>query len=314
MAFIDPGVINIAILGIGLGMVSKKQSEGVLSGLFKSKGDFLTAGEDLRDFVRTHLAPRYGAHAVGQDVAAKQYGPLSSAAVQALLGRATAAGMTISGNNPWTVDAHRHGVSFQVAWDPATGLVTATVTSKNIYVPYGSIWEQVDGLVPAAMAAHSTQGAYDVPEDVHQDERVEAAQRMLNELYGRRPGAPLCLDETGVLDGLTRQAVRSFQLESGVGPCDGTPTEETLIALAGECDNKRQVLAGAWLVGQAPPPPPPEPDWSALARGCPKGTWYDPLENVCKPKAPLPPPQPSHGMPLPAVPYAPIPTASPQGS
>ena len=153
-----------------------------------------------------------------------------------------------------------------------------------------------------------TSGAYDFVDDVHADGRTERCQQLLNDLRGCRPGDALFLEESGVLDVPTRQAVRNFQFEAGVGPCDGTPTDDTLAALEVEMGHKRDVFLGRHMVGQTSLQP--EPDFGPLSRGCPTGTWFDPFTGTCRQaSAPLPPrPQP---MPLPQPQPTPMPLPGP---
>ena len=260
----------------------------------------------------------------------KQYGPMSQTAVAALIARASGAGLGVSGSNPWFVDAHDHGVKLRIDWDPANQIATVTVTDKYIYVPTSQIWQRIDPLISDSMATystgapsahdnlhafiswrlaprygmHMTSGPYDIVDDYHRDERIEAAQAYLNELRGARPGDPMYLAETGVLDGATRAAVRNFQFEAGVGPCDGTPTMDTLLALQAEARNKRDILAGSFFAGQSSIQPPP--DWDQ--HGCPQGSWFDPFSGHCRLIAP--PPLPPKPQPMPGPP-APMPLPTP---
>jgi hypothetical protein len=71
--FADPRIINIALLGMGIGYVAAKQNKGLLSNIL-TKGEFAgdmtgqifiqdspeQARGDLLSFVHYHLAPRYG--------------------------------------------------------------------------------------------------------------------------------------------------------------------------------------------------------------------------------------------------------------
>lgn len=78
----------------------------------------------------------------------KTFGPYSQAAADALLANVRGAGMTVTGNNPWAIDANRHGITLE-ATRGSDGVVTVTVKSKNIYVSYDAIWNKVAPLMPS---------------------------------------------------------------------------------------------------------------------------------------------------------------------
>jgi hypothetical protein len=136
--FSDPRVVNLFLLGAGLGHVAAAQAAAA------------PAPKAAAARPASHQAR--GEFFVGQDSPVKQYGPMAISGVQALAQRAAAAGMRISGNNPWSIDTKHYGVKFDVSWDPSTQLVTVTVIDKDIYVPYGKIWDQVDALLAPAGA------------------------------------------------------------------------------------------------------------------------------------------------------------------
>lgn len=134
------------------------------------------------------------------------------------------------------------------------------------------------------------------------DPMVVAAQMLLNELWGFVKGGVGYLAPTGVLTPATKQLLASFQQSYNVGPGDGMPGLATIAALEKAVDEKRELLLhasasqgssaastaarGMFHVGAD------EPDYSALSRGCPRGTWWDSLRGKCRPIAPLYPPMP----------------------
>ncbi len=266
--FADPRIINLGLLGMGFGQIAKKQGYSSFAPS-KSSGSVSQAAPSRARGHATH------GEFVGQDSSSKQYGPMSQTAISSLLARAQAAGLAVSGSNPWTIDTHEHGVKLSVSWDPASGTTIVSVTDKYPYVSNAQIWERIDALAGASMThvtgamlspkdkldafvqfrlvprytKHATSGPYDIADDIHQDERIEVAQGLLNQLRGAKPGDVLFLSSTGILDAPTREAVRSFQFEAGVGSYDGMPTTETLLALEAEVQRKADILAGAYLTG-----------------------------------------------------------------
>lgn len=72
--FADPRIINIALLGMGIGHLTQAQQKSPISrifphaahGEFAALGDGRTAKDDLRDFIQHELLPRYAVEHVGQ--------------------------------------------------------------------------------------------------------------------------------------------------------------------------------------------------------------------------------------------------------
>lgn len=75
------------------------------------------------------------------------YGPFSTAKIDAMLQTLRAKGFGVSGDNPWVINTHNHGVILQGSWDPSSGMLTVIVTAKAWYVPCSKIWETVDPLL-----------------------------------------------------------------------------------------------------------------------------------------------------------------------
>lgn len=64
-------------------------------------------------------------------------------------------GATISGNNPWNVDLHSHGVKLQGSWNSAGNTMTIAVTDKSWYVPCSAIWSKIDELMSHISSVNS---------------------------------------------------------------------------------------------------------------------------------------------------------------
>ena len=89
-------------------------------------------------------------HVVSGSGASKAYGPYEASTVNNLLQQLPAAGMSVSGGNPYEIDTHSHGVTLEASWDGQ--YVHVTITGKNFYVSQGQVWDKLDGLMPQANA------------------------------------------------------------------------------------------------------------------------------------------------------------------
>ena len=78
---------------------------------------------------------------------AHHYGNIDQAKVEAIISKLKATGSTVTGNNPWNVDTHNHGVKLQGTWDKASSTLTVIVTDKDWYVPCSKIWDTIDPLI-----------------------------------------------------------------------------------------------------------------------------------------------------------------------
>jgi hypothetical protein len=87
----------------------------------------------------------------GSSGASKVYGPYQDATIQQLLSQLPGVGMSISGQNPYDIDTHSHGVTLQATHN-GNGTVTVSITGKNFYVSQGQVWGKLDGLMPNADA------------------------------------------------------------------------------------------------------------------------------------------------------------------
>jgi len=75
------------------------------------------------------------------------YGNITKTKIDSILDQLKKNGATITGNNPWTVDIHQHGIILQGTWDEKTSTLTIIVTNKNWYVPCQKIWDTIDPLI-----------------------------------------------------------------------------------------------------------------------------------------------------------------------
>lgn len=87
----------------------------------------------------------------GAGAKSQTFGPYSDATAHAFLDKVGRYGMTVSGSNPWRIDANQHGIILQARRDGA-GNVTVTILEKNFYVSNAKIWAKVEPLMPKADA------------------------------------------------------------------------------------------------------------------------------------------------------------------
>jgi hypothetical protein len=62
----------------------------------------------------------------------------------AIMAKLRADGMTVTGNNPWSIDPNKHGVKLRAIWDPDARVLNVIVVDKYFYVPCDAIWAEID--------------------------------------------------------------------------------------------------------------------------------------------------------------------------
>lgn len=106
----------------------------------------------MSDVVTVNGRPSMGPQrraVVGDDSKSKTYGPYTQQTAQSFLDKVRKYGMTVSGSNPWNIDANQHGITLKATQD-GSGKVTVAVVTRNFYVGLGKIWDKVDPLMPKA--------------------------------------------------------------------------------------------------------------------------------------------------------------------
>ena len=93
--------------------------------------------------------PRVAEHVDGSGERSQTFGPYTDATTRAFLDKVRSYGMTVSGQNPWHIDARQHGITLDATQD-ADGHVTVNVATKNIYVSNAKIWDKLAPLMPKA--------------------------------------------------------------------------------------------------------------------------------------------------------------------
>jgi len=84
---------------------------------------------------------------VGSDDKSRTFGPYTPDTAQAFLSKVRAYGMSVSGSNPWHIDANQHGITLDAS-RAGDGTVTVTVLTRNFYVALSKIWDKVVPLMP----------------------------------------------------------------------------------------------------------------------------------------------------------------------
>lgn len=98
--------------------------------------------DDRREKIKAALASL----GVGQcDV--HTYPRMTEGTKNALLDKLHGAGMTVTGDNPWSIDTHEHDVKLRAVWDPQAQILRLIVTSSAWYVPCAKIWEKIDPIL-----------------------------------------------------------------------------------------------------------------------------------------------------------------------
>ena len=74
----------------------------------------------------------------------RHYANITSEQIAAMMNDMQAAGLRVSGCNPWMIDTMQHGVQLTAAWSEESSVLAVTITNRNWYVPYGEIWKTLD--------------------------------------------------------------------------------------------------------------------------------------------------------------------------
>jgi hypothetical protein len=77
-----------------------------------------------------------------QDYGTHNYDDISKDKVAEILKVLVAHGSTVTGDNPWAIVTHEHGVILKGDWNEAALVLTITVTDADWYVPRKAVWEK----------------------------------------------------------------------------------------------------------------------------------------------------------------------------
>jgi hypothetical protein len=75
------------------------------------------------------------------------YTNISRAKIESMLDELIARGCIIAGHNPWDVTTHHYGITLRAEWNEVASTLTVSITRRNWYVPYETIWSNVDSLM-----------------------------------------------------------------------------------------------------------------------------------------------------------------------
>jgi hypothetical protein len=81
------------------------------------------------------------------DYGTQNYDGISRDQVAEILKELAAHGSAITGDNPWTVVTHEHGVVLRGEWNEAALVLSITVTAADWYVPRKTVWHNIDSLM-----------------------------------------------------------------------------------------------------------------------------------------------------------------------
>jgi len=81
------------------------------------------------------------------DTDARAYDNIKRSQVDEIFNALIARGANVSGNNPWDIDTHKHGVRLKGEWDEATRVLSLTVLEAAWYVPREAVWDKIDSLM-----------------------------------------------------------------------------------------------------------------------------------------------------------------------
>jgi hypothetical protein len=77
----------------------------------------------------------------------RNYSNIDRAKIELMLNELIARGCIIAGHNPWDVTTHQHGILLRADWNEVASVLTVSIARSNWYVPYETIWSNVDSLM-----------------------------------------------------------------------------------------------------------------------------------------------------------------------
>jgi hypothetical protein len=99
--------------------------------------------------------PPPGVSVGGGDCGARLYHSVTVEIVNAILKKLVEQGSDITGNNPWKVVTHNHGVELRGTWYREAKKLLVEVTGSDIIVPCDSVWSTLDPML-TSLGATST--------------------------------------------------------------------------------------------------------------------------------------------------------------
>lgn len=76
-----------------------------------------------------------------------EYSNINQQKVDLMIKELNEHGISVSGNNPWTIDPKQYGIKLQATWDQGSSKLYIIVTDKSFLVPCSKIWEKIDPLM-----------------------------------------------------------------------------------------------------------------------------------------------------------------------
>ena len=81
------------------------------------------------------------------DIGTRDYDNIKRSQVDEIFDALIAHGSNVTGNNPWDIDTHKHGVRLKGEWNEATLVLSITVLDAAWYVPREAVWDNIDSLI-----------------------------------------------------------------------------------------------------------------------------------------------------------------------
>ena len=81
----------------------------------------------------------------------RRYANIGREQLTAMMNEMRAAGLRVSGCNPWLIDTMQHGVLLTAEWIEESSILAVTITNRNWYVPYDEIWKTIDPLMVSSL-------------------------------------------------------------------------------------------------------------------------------------------------------------------
>jgi hypothetical protein len=72
---------------------------------------------------------------------------IDRAKIDMMLNELNAQGAMITGDNPWDIATHLHGITLRAAWSESTSTLSVSVTDSSWYIPRELVWRTIDSMM-----------------------------------------------------------------------------------------------------------------------------------------------------------------------
>ena len=77
----------------------------------------------------------------------RKYNLIDKTKIDTMLKELTSNGAAVKGCNPWNIVTHQHGIVLSAEWNEVVMTLVVSVTHRNWYVSYKTIWNIIDSLI-----------------------------------------------------------------------------------------------------------------------------------------------------------------------